>query len=568
MINQFNVIGKDFIQEVSNYKITRSSNIFRPKLKQQIGLNYGDSIKSVIKNPNILLLVSPYSRIKKESNESPVGRIEEMKRIGVPIGLLRIATKLKNKYSVKIMDCAAEGFNNEKEIIPEIGLYRYGLDDTEILDKIKEIKPNIIGITVDYTHQWGNARHLVDLIKDFDASIIVILGGAHVTGDYLNAISDCSADYIVMCEGDIIIDNLLDALTNKKDLSKVNGIVYKESNKIIITPKQSFIPDIDSLGVLDYSLIDLKLYSGSTHSAGQRKNKEGYCAYLSTTIGCNTRCLFCTIPLVNGPFRRFSLNTLDKQLTQLSNLGVTEILIEDDNLLYDPMWTLEVCNLFKKHKVSWMEEGGISLYSLIALYLGKNAVDIIGKEFNEPHYRLIKQAIDEGITIEQIIKEMADSGCYSVYLAIESSSEDCLIASGKPKINSYQHITLDIIKLFKKYNIKVIGGFMIGFCMNEFTESKEDILETTKYAKFLVDNGMDFANPFIVTPLPGTPMGEYQMQFSVRDYDTGYSHELGTFDIPNSYTAKEVEILRWNLLIMANSREKVNKILETGTWPV
>ncbi|MEI6773844.1 MAG: hypothetical protein WCL18_03350 [bacterium] len=54
-------------------------------------------------------------------------------------------------------------------------MLRYGLQDQEILKNIKEYRPHIVGITNNYTHQWGNAKHIIDLVKSFDKNIVVVV---------------------------------------------------------------------------------------------------------------------------------------------------------------------------------------------------------------------------------------------------------------------------------------------------------------------------------------------------------------------------------------------------------
>ena len=58
---------------------------------------------------------------------------------------------------------------------------------------------------------------------------------------------------------------------------------------------------------------------------------------------------------------------LDEYLQYIKSLGITELLIEDDNLLTDPERALTVFQQLKKHNIARVEEGGISLYNLIAL---------------------------------------------------------------------------------------------------------------------------------------------------------------------------------------------------------
>ncbi|MDD5336988.1 MAG: radical SAM protein [Candidatus ainarchaeum sp.] len=558
-----------------NLYVTRSSSPLRPPLLEDMGFSRGQSLTHMengSERARVLLMVPPYTRIKRRAPESLGFWPEQTKRVGTPIGLLRLGTATQNAgYSVKVIDAAAEGFENETLLVPEMGMYRYGLADEEITKRIMDFRPHVIGITADYTCQWGNVRALADLMKRIDSKIVVVLGGAHATLDYKNALLDSAADYVVMGEGDRTFVELIKMLENREDNRQIRGIAFRENDFIRVTEERPFVSHLSELGVINYDLANLDLYSGPVHSGGKRQRDYGRCTCLFTSVGCNTRCRFCTIPIVNGPFRALDAEILDSQLRHLIVRGVSEVILEDDNLFHDPLWTLKVCELLKKHDVAWMEEGGLALYALIALHLGKQAAGVLGSEYKKPLFERIRKAIEDGVTAAQVIKAMAESGCYSVYLAVESANRNSLQISGKPEANTLAEITLEIIRLFKKHGIKVTGGFMLGFAGPDstggaFAESEEDVMNTFAYAKMLMDEGMDFANPFIVTPLPGTPLGEWQMQFVRRDYDF-FSHELGVMDLP-SLTAKRLEVLRARMLLEINGETKVAEMLRTGSWPV
>jgi hypothetical protein len=100
-----------------------------------------------------------------------------------------------------------------------------------------------------------------------------------------------------------------------------------------------------------------------------------------------------------------------------------------------------------------------------------------------------------------------------------------------------------------------------------YVESLEQIDRTIDYAVTLMGAGMAYANPFIVTPIPGTRMWQFQKDYVVRDYDTGWSHERATL-ATDLWTAEQIELMRLKLLVAANGPERVKKMLRRGTWPV
>ncbi len=545
--------------------------------------------------PRILLFVPPYTRlIEPAPDDSPLRAIgieneEIMKRAGTPIGLVRIATQAKRAgYEIKIVDAPFEGWDQEEPLLylPNGGkLLRYGLTDALIRKMIEKFQPDIVGIQCNYTVQWGNARALADLVKSIDKGIVVIGGGAHTSGDWKNALADSPIDIICINESDRSFTKILNALTNNEvSVSKVMGLAYRKNGELVRTSTNSYIsirpsrPLSDKLDVFplpDFGLLNVDLYSSPYHSAGARMRSNGAWAQIFSTIGCNVGCDFCYIPMINGPWRALGTDWFDQHLSDLKKHGVTEVLLEDDHLLHDPLYALQVFEVLKKQDLPWVEEGGLSLFNLILLHKGKEFLATLSEaEQRSQIYKNVIRSLEAGINAKSFIKSMAESGCYSVYLAVESANEESLGNSNKPTINVMQQATMEIVSIFAEVGIKVTGGFMLGFVNppkqpgdNTYIESVDQIRRTIDYAIKLIGSGMEYANPFIVTPLPGTRMWEFQQRFVVRDYDTGWSHERATMATDN-WSADDLETLRWELMIRANGIEKTRQMLSRGTWPV
>ncbi|WP_249226986.1 B12-binding domain-containing radical SAM protein [Pseudomonas marginalis] len=547
--------------------------------------------------PRVLLFVPPYTRlIEPTSHDSAFARIgidtfEVMKRAGTPIGLLRIATVARRAgYDVQIVDSPFAGWSQEHSLVKvdQGHLIRYGLTDTQIREIIETAQPDIVGIQCNYTVQWGNARALAELVKTLDPNLVLVTGGAHSSGDWKNALLDSAFDFALINEADRAFTLLLDALTHEgTDINAVPGVAYRDSRAQLIRPTQkssylSIIPkrqDLEErLGVMplpDFSFLDMKHYLQPYHSSGARVRKHGAWAQIFSTIGCNVNCNFCYIPKINGPWRALGLDWFDLHLADLVKQGVTEVLIEDDHLMHDPLYAMEVGKLLKKHDLPWVEEGGLSLFNLILLHLGERFIDQMDeKERKNPQYRNVIEAVKGGLTARKFIRSIAENGCYNIYLAVESANEDSLVNSNKSRLNAIQHSTFELIEIFTEHGIQVTGGFMLGFVnppggpgQKPFVESLELIDRTIDYAVNLMGAGMAYANPFIVTPIPGTSMWEYQQQYVVRHYDNGWSHEKATM-ATDQWSAEDIEKARMELLVRANGADRVREMVRRGTWPV
>ncbi len=551
--------------------------------------------------PRALLIVPPYTRLvepaPRDSAYSEIGldRFEVMKRAGTPIGLLRIATAARSAgFELRIVDAPFAGWWTESRILetPEGDLWRYGLTDEQLLAAISDFDPDVVGIQCNYTVQWGNARALADLIKSSDPSLVVVGGGAHISGDWRNVLLDSPIDIVVRNEADRSFTALLQALTSSDfSVDQVRGLAFRSKGTLVNTDvslcgseKSSYISintkhDLarrkESMPLPDFGFLDMDLYDLPFHSSGARMRPNGAWAQIFSTIGCNVKCDFCYIPMINGPWRAMGLDWFDEHLADIKRHGVSEVLIEDDHLLHDPLYAMQVCELLKKHDLPWVEEGGLSLFNLILLHRGQSLLDSLSPEEQQsPNFRFVIQALKAGLTARQLIDAMADSGCYNVYLAVESANEDSLENSNKPRINALQQTTAEVVSLFADRGIQVTGGFMLGFVNppekegdEPYVESLGQIERTIDYAVRLMGAGMAYANPFIVTPIPGTPMWEFQRDYVVRHYDNGWSHEKATM-ATEAWSAEDIERMRLRLLVEANGKERVQKMVERGTWPV
>lgn len=547
--------------------------------------------------PRVLLFVPPYTRlIEPTLDDSAFARIgidtfEVMKRAGTPIGLLRIATVARRAgYEVQIVDAPFAGWSQESSLVKvdQGHLIRYGLTDAQMCKIIETAQPDIVGIQCNYTVQWGNARALAELVRNIDPNLVLVTGGAHSSGDWKNALLDSAFDFALINEADRAFTLLLDALTHEgTDTNAVPGVAYRDSRGQLVRPSHkssylSIVPkrqDLDErLGLMplpDFSFLDMNHYLQPYHSSGARVRKYGAWAQIFSTIGCNVNCNFCYIPKINGPWRALGLDWFDLHLADLVKQGVTEVLIEDDHLMHDPLYAMEVGRLLKKHDLPWVEEGGLSLFNLILLHLGERFIaQMDEKERKNPQYRNVIEAVKGGLTAREFIRSIAENGCYNIYLAVESANEDALLNSNKSRLNAIQQSTFELIEIFTEYGIQVTGGFMLGFVnppagpgQKPFVESLELIDRTIDYAVNLMGAGMAYANPFIVTPIPGTPMWEYQQQFVVRHYDNGWSHEKATM-ATDQWNAEAIEKARMELLVRANGADRVREMVRRGTWPV
>lgn len=427
-----------------------------------------------------ILLIQPASNIMNNRKEG--------KPALLPLGLMSIAGTLR-KYrkddKIEILDVMTEGFYNEKVFRKDY--IRYGLSPKEIRDKIKEFKPDIVGVSCMASIRKYHAYEICKLAKEVDPSIITVIGGNHITCFPKEAIRRLYIDFAILGEGEksfLELVNLLDESLIQcigqsrkiynlkfKDLDVLNGIAFKYNKKSIIKPQKYWEEDIDNIPFPAHDLINLKMYSDIW-------NKEGYQTYKARKYtmslmarGCPNSCRHCPHNVIFPGYRSRSAANLFEEVKWCYDLGIREIQYHEYNGIVNWKIVEEFCNL--------MIESGMN------------------KE--------MRWGWPIGIWLKRLtrdrLKLMREAGMDYICLAIESSDQSKLDEVMKGKDVDLDH-TLNVIKWCREFDYQIHSFFMLGL----EGQTKKDIEHTIDFAKNL---DIDSASFFIAQPLPGTPFWDH-----------------------------------------------------------
>ena len=146
--------------------------------------------------------------------------------------------------------------------------------------------------------------------------IIIIWGGYFASNQKVCSINSGYIDYIVNGPGDNAFPKLIDAIEADLPTEDIENLVYKMSDRIVIT-KKSEIPDQDLLKPLPYEVLNqfypIKNYIGKTY-LGSRTF-----AYHSS-MGCPFTCAFCGIvPIFNARWKAKSAKNIYSDVKSLKN---------------------------------------------------------------------------------------------------------------------------------------------------------------------------------------------------------------------------------------------------------
>lgn len=420
--------------------------------------------------------------------------------IQMPLGLCYLAAVLREKgHKVGILDCLAEGYTN-KTVIGD--MITYGLSDADIIRKIEEFKPDVIGCSSLFSLQYDNTKYLCRLIKKINPKIITVAGGMHVTVRPYEVLSDKNTDFILQGESEYTFSQLIDALEDNKDYSDIDGIGYKGKDCICVKRKEKFIENLDELPFPARDLLNINAYfkAGLAHGFALTSKRN---VNLITSRGCPGGCVFCTINLIAG--KRFRARSPENVLAELEQVkkdfGVRHVQFEDDNLTFNIERAKKIFQgmIDRRLNLKWNPPSAVALW------------------------RMDKETLDL----------MKKSGCYYVKFAVESGSQRVLNEVIKKPQDLNRAIPL--IKYARKIGMRVGSFFVVGLP----GETKEEIKESFEFPYKV---RLDWVEYSLATPHYGTELRKIcEENKYLRDHDMSDLYcRKGVIDTPE-FTADWLE---------------------------
>lgn len=324
------------------------------------------------------------------------------------------------------------------------------MKENMVLTNIIELDPDLVGISFNV----ATVKEAINLA--FESKRLgkkVIMGGPSSKGELHSILEKSKADCIVRGEGEIVTWNLI---KSDFDLKDTKGIAYIENGKVVHTPEEEKIKDVDSLPFPAYHLLPkLKLY--------KNRSRRHPIAPMVTSRGCPYGCSFCGS--ANSGWRARSPENVVAEIEYLiNNFGVRQIDILDDNFSMNIERAEKICDMIADRKLD----------ILITFPNGLRA---------------------DRLT-ERLVEKMARAGVYRTGIGIESGDQKIIDGINKS-------LKLEQVKKamgwLRKNHIVTFGYFQFGLP----GETKESMQKTLEFA---LEANPNWANFGITTPLPGTPL--------------------------------------------------------------
>ncbi len=392
-------------------------------------------------NVDILFVNPPLSLEERYGHLSPGGSLMP------PIGLCSLAAVTRKEgFKTKILDAPAMCFTME-----------------ETVSEILKVKPKYLGLTA-ATVSVNSAGDIASIVKSANSDIRIIIGGPHFIAapeKTMEMFEDFEIG--VLGEGEITVIELLKALESGSDsieLSKIKGLIYRENDKLCITPAREYIEDLDTLPKPAWDLLpELKKHYRPSILRGYHLPAAG----IVTSRGCTGKCTFCDRAMFGSRLRANSAEYVVEMMEELhTKYGIKEVFIFDDNIMLFKKRLKEICSILmeKRLKMKW------SCFARI--------------DFAKP----------------KVLKMMKKAGCRLVAYGIENGDQEMLDFLKK---NIKLEKVKQVIQWTKEAGLMAEGLFMMGLPR----ETRETMQATIDFAK---SNLLDDIAITVFTPLPGTKL--------------------------------------------------------------
>lgn len=360
-----------------------------------------------------------------------------------PLGLCYVATACETVGAkVKIFDYIVRRYTKDK-----------------IKQDIDTFRPEIIGAT-SVTMNFHIAAEIIKTAKQYNPSIITMMGGPHVSFDIENTLhSYPEIDVILIGEGDNTIKEFLPVIQDKSQWAMVKGIAYIDNGHLVKTGQRELIQNLDSLEIPARNLLPLSRYQAL-----------GFPVSIITSRGCPNQCIFCLGRKMVGKKVRFrSASSIIDEIEHVLSYGFQRINIADDFFTASKKRVRLFCNEIIKRDINFT-------WSAFA------RVDSVDKK----HLAIMKNA-----------------GCDTVCFGIESGNLE-ILKQVKKGITPDQAIKA--VEICNDVGMKVHASFIVGLP----GESYETLEDTQQLANKLdVEYGYHFLAPF-----PGTTLKN-----EIKNYD-------------------------------------------------
>ncbi len=335
---------------------------------------------------------------------------------------------------------------------------------SEIETEIREFDPQVIGFQT-FCANLPRCNRVAQIARSVNPEIKIVYGGVQATLFPEEQLAHPFVDVVVLGEGELPFQQLLDAWSRGISIHEVGSIAFKdESDKIVTNSRLQLIQSLDDLPFPALHLFPMKHYHSSAQLRGRRT------LHLMTSRGCPYNCSYCSGDLIFG--RTFRFRSPEKVIDDIHRLvnafGMDSIQFYDETFTVNRDRVYALCDA--------LDASGLSLP-----WACFTRVDLVDRE---------------------LLTRMRDSGCYQIFFGVET---------GVPRLLKIirKGTTLDqarkAFKLTRELGIETVASFMLTLPGEKYEDTQESI-------RFGIELDPDYIYWLTFVPYPGNDLTDLARQ--------------------------------------------------------
>jgi radical SAM superfamily enzyme YgiQ (UPF0313 family) len=381
---------------------------------------------------------------------------------GEPLGLAYVAgaVEANSTHTVQVIDSVglADRFPREG------GLMRIGLPEGEVVKMVAQADADVIGIPLIWTVYADEICGFIKKIKIAKPETPILVGGTHATFEWRETMKNAPVDYVILGEAEETVVELLNVISEKKNISTVKGIAYRPdaAGEPVATERRAPVA-IERIPLPAWHHLPAQNYFRHKPSHYLMRRPA---APIVTSRGCPFHCIFCSATLFWE--RKYRAHTPERVVDEMELLvkqyGVREFSIHDDCFLANRKRVEAICDEILKRRL-----------------------DIVYQ---------IPPGVNLSCLDVDLLKKLRQSGLYIIRPQFET---------GSVRTSHYIRKPLDpekgraVISAANRLGLWTQTNVILGFP----SETREDIEESIRYIESV---GFDNVNYGLPMPLRGTDL--------------------------------------------------------------
>ena len=416
-----------------------------------------------------------------------------------------------------------------------------GLNDDQMLDKIRERKPDAVFFGAMIAAAGGAAtlnrfHEAMKRIKEISPSIITIGGGLMYTAVPVKIMTDNpQLDYAIVGvfgDNEYTLWELLNELkTSAPKFADIKGLTWRRGDEIVLNAPRPLIQNLDELPMPAYDLFPMDKYYG--YSVIPNYNEA------VTSRGCEGACHFCYEWWLVDPRnpRDFSSHrtrggrAVAAEMELLNKkYGVKALTFMDDDFNSDRQKMVDLVEALEEKKLDM---------SWFCLSRAQN---------------LIRDA--------DLVPRLRKVGMYQVLIGIDGGTDEEIAEARKGHMKVGVKELKELIQFLRKNDISTVSTYLNGFW-------DDDEAKVRQRAKAVDEIDPDIVMIQVLNPIPGSPIYRKAVKENLIEIDNLSLYDLEHCVMPTKHLTRQQlgELTGWAFQSFYSKPGRVERILNGYSSP-